>query len=161
MTFKVIRPSWLIFTPAGASAPLNIPFTTPTSSWATKVQLSVVIAAGVPANQHLSKLTEYIKFLLQTKNMHCPKIMFWRLIDLACILAALLQLGFIIEGFIKPTLLNTSVKEVDLRDMDFPIEIKICAQPGFNETALREMGYEEGIRSYFSGPSTKSLSCRS
>ena len=77
--------------------------------------------------------------------MHCPNILSWRLIDLACVLAALLQLGFLIEGFIQPTLLNTSVKEVDLQEMDFPIEIKICAQPGFNETALREMGYDEGI----------------
>ena len=84
--------------------------------------------------------------------MHCPKIMFWRLIDLACILAALLQLGFIIEGFIQPTLLNTSVKEVDLREMDFPIDIKICAQPGFNMTALNEMGYGH-ISGYFFGRS--------
>ena len=85
--------------------------------------------------------------------MHCPNILSWRLIDLACVLAALLQLGFLIEGFIQPTLLNTSVKEVDLREMDFPIEIKVCAQPGFNETALREMGYKECIWSYFSGRS--------
>ena len=80
-------------------------------------------------------------------------IMSWRLINIACISAAIVQLGFILESFIKPTLLNTSVKEIDLQDIDFPIEIKICAQPGFNETALEEMGYEEGIWSYFYGKS--------
>ena len=87
--------------------------------------------------------------------MHCPdmSIMSCRLINIACILAATIQLGFILESFIKPTLLNTSVKEIDLQDIDFPIEIKICAQPGFNETALEEMGYEEGIWSYFKGKS--------
>ena len=80
-------------------------------------------------------------------------IMSWRLINIACVLAAIVQLGFILESFIKPTLLNTSVKEIDLQDIDFPIEIKICAQPGFNETALKEMGYEEGIWNYFYGKS--------
>ena len=83
--------------------------------------------------------------------MHCPKIWSWRLIDIACILAALIQLGFILEGFIRPTLLNTSVKEIDLQEIDFPIEIKICAQPGFDETALKEMGYKQGIWNYFRG----------
>ena len=87
--------------------------------------------------------------------MHCPNMstMSWNLINIACILAAIIQLGFIIESFIKPTLMNTSVKEIDLQDIDFPIEIKICAQPGFNETALNEMGYQQGIWSYFFGRS--------
>ena len=85
--------------------------------------------------------------------MHCPKIWSWRLIDIACILAALIQLGFILEGFIRPTLLNTSVKEIDLQEIDFPIEIKICAQPGFNESLLKDLGYDQGIWSYFLGKS--------
>ena len=74
-------------------------------------------------------------------------------VNIACFLAATIQLGFIFGSFINPTLLNTSVKEIDLQDIDFPVEIKICAQPGFNENALKEMGYEEGIWSYFFGRS--------
>ena len=79
-------------------------------------------------------------------------IMSWRLINIACILAALIQLGFILKGFIRPNLLNTSVQEIDLGEIDFPIEIKICAQPGFNETTLKEMGYNH-IWGYFLGRS--------
>ena len=83
----------------------------------------------------------------------------WRMINFACIVAATIQLGFILKSFLKPTLLNTSVEEIDLQDIDFPIEIKICAQPGFNQTVLKKMGYgkagdyEEGIWNYFLGRS--------
>ena len=87
--------------------------------------------------------------------MQCPSLskISWTLVNIACILAGLIQLGFIIEGFIKPSLLNTSVKEVNLHDLNFPIEMEICASPGFNETALEQMGYEPGIWNYFFGRS--------
>ena len=76
--------------------------------------------------------------------MQCPSLskISWTLVNIACILAGLIQLGFIIEGFIKPSLLNTSVKEVNLHDLNFPIEMEICATPGFNETALEQISSE-------------------
>ena len=77
----------------------------------------------------------------------------WSLIYIACSLATIVQLGFMFKGFVSPTLLNTSVKEIDLKDIDFPIEIKICATPGFSENAIEEMGYEEGVWNYFKGRS--------
>ena len=67
-------------------------------------------------------------------------------------MAALVQLAFIMEGFVKPTLLNTQVKEINLSDIDFPLDIKICVMPGFNETALNQMGYKTS-KKYFKGES--------
>ena len=89
------------------------------------------------------------------KKMQCPNLskISWNLVNIACVVAVLLQLGFIIEGFIKPTLLNISEEEIELNGIDFPIKIEICASPGFNETALEEMGYAPGIWNYFFGRS--------
>ena len=46
----------------------------------------------------------------------------------------------------------TRIEEKKLKDMDFPVIFKICPDPGFNITLLREEGYE--TRSgYFRGES--------
>ena len=55
------------------------------------------------------------------------------------------------RGFIQPTLLNTDSSEIDLEDIQFPLHIKICAEPGFNETAIEEVGYENSPWRYFYG----------
>ena len=40
-------------------------------------------------------------------------------------------------------LTNTEVKEVPLKDMDFPLDFKVCFEPSrFNETLLKSFGYE-------------------
>ena len=57
------------------------------------------------------------------------------------------------RGFIYPTLLNTDASEIDLRDIGFPLDIKICAEPGFNETAIEEAGYDRSPWTYFNGVS--------
>ena len=52
------------------------------------------------------------------------------------------QLIQILPNYFSPTLTHTEVKEVPLRDMDFPLDFKICLRPSaFNETALKELGY--------------------
>ena len=54
------------------------------------------------------------------------------------------------RGFFFPSLLNTDTSEVDLKDIEFPLAIKICAEPGFNETAIEEAGYKK-TSYYFKG----------
>jgi hypothetical protein len=46
----------------------------------------------------------------------------WLLVHLACAVALLVQLGFVVwNGYIRPSVTNTVVEEKDLQDMDFPI----------------------------------------
>ena len=58
--------------------------------------------------------------------------------------------SFSSRGFFFPSLLNTDTSEVDLKDIEFPLTIKICAEPGFNETAIKEAGYKK-TSYYFKG----------
>jgi hypothetical protein len=71
---------------------------------------------------------------------------------LVCAAALVFQLGHVLDGYIHPSVTNTVVEERDLQDLDFPLMLKICATPGFNETALHEVGYGSVLR-YFEGRS--------
>jgi hypothetical protein len=42
------------------------------------------------------------------------------------------------------------VEEMNWKDMDVPVVLKICVAPGFNMTAIKEMGYDNVYR-YFEG----------
>ena len=46
-----------------------------------------------------------------------------------------------IGNVLEPTQTHTNVEEVNLQDFDFPINLKICLRPGFNTTALQQLGY--------------------
>ena len=35
------------------------------------------------------------------------------------------------------------MSDVQLKDMDFPLNIKVCVKPGFNRTALKDLGYRD------------------
>jgi hypothetical protein len=77
--------------------------------------------------------------------------MSWLLVQLACAAATLLHLGFVFwHGYIQPSQTNTVVKESNLKDIDFPVVLKICAAPGFNDSALKEAGYDDAGY-YFGG----------
>ena len=74
-------------------------------------------------------------------------------VKLLCVAAVIVQLGFNLKGFLHPKLPTTQVHDVALKDLDsFPLIVKICAQPGFNQTALYEVGYS-GLWQYFKGKS--------
>ena len=60
------------------------------------------------------------------------------------------QLSHVLEGYFKPTTTRTWEEEVPLKDIDFPLVIKVCVIPGFNQSALIEMGYDNTWR-YFLG----------
>ena len=74
------------------------------------------------------------------------------LFKLFCLVAVIVQLGFNLQGFLQPKFPTTRVKDVALKDLDFPLIFKICVQPGFNQTALYEVGYS-GLLEYFKGKS--------
>ena len=42
------------------------------------------------------------------------------------------------------------MKEVPLKDVDFPLDIKICVKPSMNKTALKMFGYED-VQDYIVG----------
>ena len=50
----------------------------------------------------------------------------------------------ILPNYFHPTLTNTEVKEVPLKDMDFPLDVKVCFRGSLlNESVLKKFGYEE------------------
>ena len=76
----------------------------------------------------------------------------WILANIACTAILTFQLGHVLEGYIKPTITRTWEEDVPLEDIDFPLVIKICVVPGFNQTALYEVGYYDA-GGYFLGQS--------
>ena len=56
----------------------------------------------------------------------------------------------LVENLIVPTLSHTYTKEVPLKDLDFPLDIKICVKPSMNKTALKMFGYED-VQDYIVG----------
>ena len=60
------------------------------------------------------------------------------------------QLSHVLQGYIKPQTTRTWDEYARLEDMEFPLVVKICVIPGFNQTALEELGYY-GTFSYFLG----------
>ena len=67
----------------------------------------------------------------------------WVMVNLFCSVVLAIQLANILEGYIKPSLTRTWEEELMLRDIDFPVIVKICVIPGFNEKALQEAGYQD------------------
>ena len=76
----------------------------------------------------------------------------WILANITCTVILTVQLSVVFEGYIKPTITRTWEKDVPLQNMDFPLVIKVCVIPGFNHTALQEMGYQN-TWDYFLGQS--------
>ena len=63
----------------------------------------------------------------------------------------------LVQNLVFPTVTHTYVKEVPLKDMDFPLDLKICVNPSMNLTAMKEFGYGD-INSYVTGQNlTKTL----
>ena len=67
----------------------------------------------------------------------------WFLANLVCTVVLTIQLVNVLKGYIQPTITRTWEEEVPLEDIEFPLVIKICIIPGFNQTALHEVGYED------------------
>ena len=76
----------------------------------------------------------------------------WILINITCAGILAVQLFHVLTGYLKPTITRTGEKEVPLQDMDFPLVIKVCVNPGLNQAALQELGYK-GTWEFFLGQS--------
>ena len=75
-----------------------------------------------------------------------------KVLNLLCCMAFSWQIFCIFKEWILPSQEITSATEVKLTDIELPILFKVCPDPGFNTTALREEGYA-GIYEYFLGRS--------
>lgn len=91
--------------------------------------------------------------------MQCPRWQInvkarwgWAVVNLFCVSILGFQLVHLCIEYIKPSMTITQEKVVNLEDIEFPLLIKICTIPGFNETAIREAGYNESWY-YFYGQS--------
>ena len=82
----------------------------------------------------------------------------WRSVNVACILAATIQLAYVLKEFLVPKQIITSLENVNFEDIEFPLVFKICSQPGFNVSAIRDVGYghttsKNDVANYFFGQS--------
>ena len=75
---------------------------------------------------------------------------FYLLARVSCICLFSLQTYQLEEDLVAPTLTHTTVREVPLKDIDFPLDIKICVRPSMNETAVKMFGYDS-IEEYIIG----------
>ena len=77
------------------------------------------------------------------------------LAHMICICLFSIQTYKLVENLVAPTLTHTYVKEMPLKDIDFPLDIKICVKPSMNETALKMYGYGD-VDDYITGSSSRS-----
>ena len=68
---------------------------------------------------------------------------FHLLAHILCISFFSVQMYNLVQKLVVPTKTQTYVGEVPLRDMDFPLDLKICVDPVLNQTALKEFGYDD------------------
>ena len=80
------------------------------------------------------------------------------LLHLFCFSFFSVQLVHLLQNAVKPSQTHTYVEEVPFREMDFPLDIQICENPAMNMTALKELGYEDGVFDYIIGMTSKSNS---
>ena len=74
------------------------------------------------------------------------------LVYIISIIAFSIQFGNLIGNYSKQTVTNTNMEEKELKDIGFPLVLKICVTPGFNETAIKIAGYKN-IFEFFLGKS--------
>ena len=60
-----------------------------------------------------------------------------------CAFMVSLQLYHFVQSMISPTTTNTYTEEIQLEDIDFPLDILLCVKPIFNHTNLRKMGFKD------------------
>ena len=70
------------------------------------------------------------------------------LVYLICFVAFAIQLGNLIGNYVKPTITSTNVEEKELKEIGFPLIVKICVKPGFNQNAIQDAGYR-GPQEFF------------
>ena len=77
----------------------------------------------------------------------------WKVLNIMCCLAFTWQLYGIVSEWVKPSQKTTDITEKKLDQFELPLIFKICPDPGFNLSAIREEGYDD-IWHYFYGRSS-------
>ena len=77
----------------------------------------------------------------------------YMLAHILCISFFSVQMFKLIDNLVSPTKTYTSIRDVPLKDIDFPLDIKICVTPSLNITALKEFGYKDTV-DYIMGASS-------
>ena len=74
----------------------------------------------------------------------------WVMVNIVFTTFLTVQLVHIFERYIRPQTTQTWEEKVPIKDLEFPLVLKICVIPGFNQTALQELGYRDTF-AYFVG----------
>ena len=69
-----------------------------------------------------------------------------------CFLAFLFQTSTLMNSMINPKDTLTGTERVQLAEIDFPLNFKICIKPGFDDKELHKMGYSNNLE-YMEGRS--------
>ena len=75
--------------------------------------------------------------------LNLPVIFF--IINGLCGIAFIWQFSLVLIDFLAPTLTNIVHYQRQLHEMDFPVIFKLCADPGFNQMKVTQMGYSVNI----------------
>ena len=65
----------------------------------------------------------------------------WALAHLFCTSVFLVQLFQLLPSYFAPAMTYTEVTNVQLKDIDFPLDFEICVKPLLKTTVLRQLGY--------------------
>ena len=82
---------------------------------------------------------------------------FHLLAHILCISFFSVQMYNLVQKLVVPTITQTYIGEVPLKDMDFPLDLKICVNPSMNQTALKEFGYEDATEYIIGSSWTQTL----
>ena len=64
-------------------------------------------------------------------------------IYIGCLIPFFLQTFHLYDQYyVHPTFTDTRIVQTSLQDIDFPAIFKICIQPGFDLTELKNVGYD-------------------
>ena len=70
------------------------------------------------------------------------------LTNTACLLGFLIQMGFVVYHLLHPSPVTT-IKEIQLADLEFPIVFKLCAHVMWEDNLrYQEVGYRDEERMY-------------
>ena len=89
----------------------------------------------------LSKaMTSVVQQFLKVLKKACQ---FRAMVYITCICFFLVQMYRLVEHLVAPTMTHTYVREVPLKDIDFPLDIKICVMPSLDSDVLKGFGYDD------------------
>ena len=72
-----------------------------------------------------------------------PTKWLWALAHLLCIFVFAAQVFYLLPDYLSPNVILTEVREVELKDLEFPLDLLICVKPMLNEATLKKFGYED------------------